>query len=72
MFTTRYGSHSFESDRERLAQKMDDFLTAKPGAPVQQAPPLPADAEEALKALAQVNPELLIKIAQSVQSANMT
>ncbi|MCM1525616.1 MAG: site-specific integrase [Bacteroides sp.] len=72
MLTRRYGSHSFESDRERLAQKMDDFLTAKPGTAPQQAPPLPSDAEEALKALAQTNPELLIKIAQSVQSANMT
>lgn len=72
MLTRRYGSHSFESDRERLAQKMDDFLTAKPGTAPQQAPPSPADAEEALRALAQANPELLIKIAQSVQSANMT
>lgn len=72
MLTRRYGSHSFESDRERLAQKMDDFLTAKPGTAPQQAPPLPINAEEALKALAQTNPELLIKIAQSVQSANMT
>ena len=67
MLTRRYGSHSFESDREKLAQKMDDFLDSSTSAP---APTTATDAEQALKALAQSNPDLLMQIVKSIQSAN--
>ena len=67
MLTRRYGSHSFESDREKLAQKMDDFLDSSTSAP---APTTATDAEQALKALAQSKPDLLMQIVKSIQSAN--
>lgn len=67
MLTRRYGAHSFESDREKLAQKMDDFLNSNAAAPnINTA----SDAEQALKRLAQSNPDLLMQIVQSIQSAN--
>lgn len=50
MLTRRYGAHSFESDREKLAQKMDDFLDTSASVPT---PATVTDAEQALKALAQ-------------------
>lgn len=65
MLTRRYGTHSFESDREKLAQKMDNFLDSSTNAPAAEA-----DAEQALKLLAQSNPDLLMQIVQSIQSAN--
>lgn len=68
MLTRRYGAHSFENDREKLAQKMDDFLDGadrheeqKPAAP---------NSKQVLEALAQANPELLMEIVKSIQSAN--
>lgn len=67
MLTRRYGAHSFESDREKLAQKMDDFLDTSASVP---APATATDAEQALKALAQSNPDLLMQIVKSIQSAN--
>lgn len=73
MLTRRYGAHSFVSDRERLAQKMDDFLTAKsPQTDTSQAEPETGSfsQEDALKILSQVNPDLLIQFAKSIQSAN--
>lgn len=69
MLTRRYGAHSFEQNRENMAQKMDDFLAGK-----KQTTPAPAasaeDAAEQLRTLAKDNPELLIQILQSVQRAN--
>lgn len=65
MLTRRYGSHSFENDREKLNQKMDDFLGGKAE---QETKPL--DTEQALKALVQANPALLMEIVKSIQSAN--
>ena len=74
MLTRRYGKHSFQDIREKLAHKMDDFLgngleeaigndggtgIAQPGA-----------IEQALQTLFQTNPDLLIQVIQSVQSAN--
>lgn len=65
MLTRRYGSHSFENDREKLNQKMDDFLGGKAE---QETKPL--DTEQALKALVQADPALLMEIVKSIQSAN--
>lgn len=71
MLTRRYGNHSFANDRLNVAQKMDDFLggssmenTASPANPHVS----PEAAEAALKAILQSNPELLIKVAQSIQN----
>lgn len=66
MLTRRYGSHSFESDRERLNQRMDNFLTSRE--PDKKTEP--ADTAQALKVLAEANPELLMQIVQSIQNAN--
>lgn len=68
MLTRRYGSHSFESDREKLAQKMDDFLDGKDGKA--DKPNQASAAEQALKTLAQADPQLLMEIVRSIQSAN--
>lgn len=68
MLTRRYGSHSFESDREKLAQKMDNFLDGKDGN-VDKTNQTSA-AEQALKTLAKANPQLLMEIVKSIQSAN--
>ncbi len=71
MLTRRYGSHSFESNRETLAQKMDSFLVGKSGyEPQTTKDGTPDAAEQALKVLAQTNPELLRKIVKSIQLAN--
>ena len=71
MLTRRYGNHSFANDRLNVAQKMDDFL----GGNSPESTALPANsqvspeaAEAALKAILQSNPELLIKVAQSIQN----
>jgi DNA polymerase-4 len=71
MLTRRYGNHSFANDRLNVAQKMDDFL----GGNSSESAALPANsqvspeaAEAALKAILQSNPELLIKVAQSIQN----
>ena len=71
MLTRRYGNHSFANDRLNVAQKMDDFLgrssmenTASPANPHVS----PEAAEAALKAILQSNPELLIKVARSIQN----
>lgn len=70
MLTRRYGTHSFEADRENMAQKMDDFLVGKKK-PAQKTDASSAeDAAEQLKTLAKDNPELLMQILQSIQSAN--
>lgn len=66
MLTRRYGSHSFESDRERLAQRMDNFLTSREEVKKTEA----IDAAQAIKALADANPELLMQIVQSIQNTN--
>lgn len=65
MLTRRYGNHSFATKRASVASKMDAFLTGKSLASVQQDSA--AEAEELLKSLAQSNPELLMKFAQSIQ-----
>lgn len=65
MLTRRYGSHSFENDREKLNQKMDDFWGGKAE---QETKPL--DTEQALKALVQADPASLMEIVKSIPSAN--
>lgn len=65
MLTRRYGTHSFANDRERLNQKMDDFLEGKT-----EDETRPTDTEQALKVLAQADPALLMEIVKSIQSAN--
>ena len=65
MLTRRYGNHSFATKRASVASKMDAFLTGKSLASVQQDST--EEAEELLKALAQSNPELLMKFVQSIQ-----
>ena len=65
MLTRRYGNHSFAAKRASVAGKMDAFLTGKNLESAQQNGA--EDAEELLKALAQSNPELLIKFVQSIQ-----
>lgn len=70
MLTRRYGTHFFEADRENMAQKMDDFLVGKKK-PAQKTDASSAeDAAKQLKTLAKDNPELLMQILQSIQSAN--
>ena len=65
MLTRRYGTRSFANDRERLNQKMDDFLEGKT-----EKETKPTDTEQALKVLAQADPALLMEIVKSIQSAN--
>ncbi len=71
MLTRRYGNHSFANDRLNVAQKMDGFLggngTESTALPT-NAQVSPEAAEAALKAILQSNPELLIKVAQSIQN----
>lgn len=69
MLTRRYGSHSFESDRTRLNQKMDAFLSGKPEKKAKKKA-APADTKKALEMLAQTDPALLMEIVKSIQSAN--
>lgn len=68
MLTRRYASHSFDSDREKLAQKMDNFLDGKDTKIDKSNQALTA--EQALKTLAQADPQLLMEIVKSIQSAN--
>ena len=74
MLTRRYGKHSFQDNREKLAHKMDDFLgngleeaSGNDGGTVIAQP---GAIEQALQTLFQANPDLLIQVIQSVQSAN--
>ena len=53
--------------RPYLGEKMDDFLDSNVAAPGANAK---SDAEQALKIIAQSNPDLLIQIVRSIQSAN--
>ena len=71
MLTRRYGKHSFASEREKLAGKMDDFLDGKGISEPQKNEKDEADsAEQVLQQLMKSNPELLIEFARSFQNAN--
>ena len=71
MLTRRYGKHSFASEREKLAGKMDEFLDGKGISEPQKNEKDEADsAEQVLQQLMKSNPELLIEFARSVQNAN--
>lgn len=74
MLTRRYGKHSFQDNREKLAQKMDSFLGSgleETGGNDKSTSGAQANAiEQALQTLLQTNPELLIQVVRSVQSAN--
>ena len=71
MLTRRYGKHSFASEREKLAGKMDDFLDGKGISEPQKNDKDEANsAEQVLQQLMKSNPELLIEFARSVQNAN--
>lgn len=65
ILTRRYGAHSFKNDREKFAQKMDDFLDTSTNVPAVES-----DTEQALRKLAQANPDLLMRIVRSIKSAN--
>lgn len=68
MLTRRYGKHSFASHREKLSEKMDMFLDGN-----KQVVASGEDTEVAQKLLQDLlksNPDLLIQLAKSVQSAN--
>jgi len=69
MLTRRYGAHSFESDRDRLNQKMDTFLGGKAGQKAEEET-TPADTKKAIEMLAQTDPALLMEIVKSIQLAN--
>ena len=71
MLTRRYGKHSFASEREKLAGKMDDFLDGKGISEPQKNDKNETDsAEQVLQQLMRSNPELLIEFARSIQNAN--
>ena len=71
MLTRRYEKHSFASEREKLAGKMDEFLDGKGISEPQKDEKDEADsAEQVLQQLMKSNPELLIEFARSVQNAN--
>ena len=71
MLTRRYGKHSFASEREKLAGKMDDFLDGKGICDSQKNDKDEAgSAEQVLQQLMKSNPELLIEFARSIQNAN--
>ncbi len=71
MLTRRYGKHSFASEREKLAGKMDDFLDGKGISEPQKNDKDEANsAEQVLQQLMKSNPELLIEFARSIQNAN--
>lgn len=71
MLTKRYGTHSFERHRESLAQKVDGFIGGKAENMTQLSENIISEtAEQTLRALAKTNPELLIELVKSVQSAN--
>lgn len=65
ILTRCYGAHSFKNDRKTLAQKMDDFLDTSTNVPAVES-----DTEQALRKLAQANPDLLMRIVRSIKSAN--
>ena len=71
MLTRRYGKHSFASEREKLAGKMDDFLDGKGISEPQKNDKDEANsAEQVLQQLMKSNLELLIEFARSIQNAN--
>jgi integrase len=71
MLTRRYGKHSFASEREKLAGKMDDFLDGKGICDSQKNDKDEAgSAEQVLQQLMKSNPELLIEFARSIQNTN--
>ncbi|MCA5579049.1 site-specific integrase [Enterocloster clostridioformis] len=71
MLTRRYGKHSFASEREKLAGKMDDFLDGKGiSEPQKNDKDEVNSAEQVLQQLMKSNPELLIEFARSFQNAN--
>ena len=71
MLTRRYGKHSFASECEKLAGKMDDFLDGKGISEPQKNDKDEANsAEQVLQQLMKSNPELLIEFARSIQNAN--
>ncbi|MBM6976749.1 tyrosine-type recombinase/integrase [Intestinimonas butyriciproducens] len=67
MLTRRYGNHSFATKRDSVANKMDAFLTGKSLESAQQEST--ESTEELLKSLMQSNPELLMKLVQSIQNS---
>ena len=74
MLTRRYGKHSFQDNREKLAQKMDDFLGGgleETKGDIGDTSGAQADAiAQALQTLLQTNPDLLMQVVRSVQPAN--
>ena len=71
MLTRRYGKHSFASEREKLAGKMDEFLDGKGiNEPPKNNNDKADSAEQVLQQLMKSNPELLIEFARSIQNAN--
>lgn len=71
MLTRRYGKHSFASEREKLAGKMDEFLDGKGiNEPPKNNNDKADSAEQILQQLMKSNPELLIEFARSIQNAN--
>ena len=74
MLTRRYGKHSFQDNREKLDQKMDDFL----GGGLEETKGDIGDTSgaqagaiaQALQTLLQTNPDLLMQVVRSVQPAN--
>ena len=71
MLTRRYGKHSFASEREKLAGKMNEFLDGKGiNEPPNNNNDKADSAEQVLQQLMKSNPELLIEFARSIQNAN--
>lgn len=68
MLPRRYGKHSFMSNREKLAEKMDDFLGGR--TEEHESTNSPSTVEQALKTLLETSPEMLMEFIRSVQSAN--
>lgn len=66
MLTRRYGKHSFASDRERMAERMDMFLDGKLDETNMDTDKTQIMLENLLKS----NPDLLIQLVRSIQSAN--
>lgn len=66
MLTRRYGNHSFTNDRERMAEKMDMFLDGK----LNEKNTDTDQTQKMLENLLKSNPDLLIQLARSIQSAN--
>ena len=66
MLTRRYGKHSFTSDRERMAEKMNQFLDGKMDEPNTDT----NNTQIMLESLLKSNPDLLIQLVRAIQSAN--